>query len=442
MTGCAGQKKGEYIMKRTFGKVATCLMMAGAMLTGCGAEAAGNISAAAEPKVTAEEPVESGKDAEMEYKGDFDKTLIDFVEEQGYADKNYMVSPTSFRAALALAVAGADTETKQQLLTAMGFENVDELNGWYAQVTEIIDEFDKEIEMDKKEFEREREYFSDDAKAPDGKLTMLNSVWNNTDLNGKFSKDYIKYVEKHYSAEASNVNCNNITDKVNKWVNDGTNGLIPSISNDMSKVNAALVNTLYLKSAWVNSFEEYATKKDTFTTAKGDKIQKDFMNQQDDFRFYEDDKGKLVILPLKGGIDAIFVLGEIDDIQEAVKKASKEDTIVKLPKFEVESSFTDNEFIDYLVGRGAVLPFTPEADFSVMCKDKDWMITDIIQKTKIKVDEDGLEAAAATAIMMTEGIWIKEPQEPKEFIADEPFKFYICGGQYDSEMLFCGQVAE
>ena len=135
MTGCAGQKKGEYIMKRTFGKVATCLMMAGAMLTGCGAEAAGNISAAAEPKVTdagqgidaakgngASQNSESGKNsgaAEIEYKGDFDKTLIDFVEAQGYADKNYMVSPTSFRAALALAVAGADTETKQQLLTAM-----------------------------------------------------------------------------------------------------------------------------------------------------------------------------------------------------------------------------------------------------------------------------------------------------------------------------------
>ena len=224
-------------MKRTFGKVATCLMMAGAMLTGCGAEAAGNISAAAEPKVTeagqndsadkatdAGQNSESGKNsdavkdsdaskaegaaqansgaAEMEYKGDFDKTLIDFVEAQGYADKNYMVSTTSFRAALALAVAGADTETKQQLLTAMGFENVDELNDWYAQVTEIIDEFDKEIEMDKKEFEREREYFSDDAKAPDGELTMLNSVWNNTDLNGKFSKDYIKYVEKHYGIAA------------------------------------------------------------------------------------------------------------------------------------------------------------------------------------------------------------------------------------------------
>ncbi len=57
------------------------------------------------------------------------------------------------------------------------------------------------------------------------------------------------------------------------------------------------------------------------------------------------------------------------------------------------------------------------------------------------MDESGLEAAAATAIIAVEGA-IFEEFKPKEFIADEPFKFYICAGDNDSEMLFCGQIVE
>ena len=373
--------------------------------------------------------------------GDFDKALIEFVENSGCAEENYMVSPTSFRAALALAVAGADTETKDELIHAMGFENMDEVNAWYASVTQIIADFDTYIENDKKVFNSEKQWLPKDAKAPEGSLIMMNSIWNNIDLNGKFGKDYVKYVKKNYSAEAYDVTSDQFTDKANKWVSEGTNGLIPTISNDLSAVNAALINTLYLKSSWVNTFEKYATEQDNFTTISGEKVQKDFMNQQDHFRFYEDSNGKLIVLPLNGGVNAVFVLGDIEDVHDAISKASREDVIVKLPKFEVESAFTENEFIDFLQKRGAGLAFTDYADFSVMCPDTSWMITDIIQKTRIKVDEDGLEAAAATAVMMCESALMIE-DKPKEFIADEPFKFYIFAGEDDSEMLFCGQVVK
>lgn len=372
---------------------------------------------------------------------DFDKTLIDFVNTAGFANQNYMVSPTSFRAALALAVAGADTETKDELIHAMGFNNMAEVNAWYNSVSEIINDFDSDIAAMKANFEEEKKWLPDDAQEPDGALIMLNSIWNNTDLNGKFGKDYMEYVKKNYSAEANDVTSKDITEKVNKWVNDGTNGLIPSISNDLSYANAVLVNTLYLKSSWISCFEDYCTSSGTFTTLGGEKVQKDFMKQQERFRYYEDSNGKLVVLPLNGGIDAIFVLGDITDIQAALIKANYDEVIVQLPKFDVETSFSQNEFIDYLKQQGAGLAFTQNADFSVMCPDAAWLISDIIQKTKIKVDESGLEAAAATAIIAVEGAALEE-FKPKEFIANEPFKFYICSGDNDSEMLFCGQIVE
>ncbi len=423
--------------------VAICSILAVSMLSGC-AEANSTSNDTSESKETQIMPSEDKN--ESTYNKDivnteFDKTLIDFVNNAGFAEQNYMVSPTSFRAALALAVAGADTQTKEELIHAMGFNDMNEVNAWYNSVTEIISEFDSDISAIKANFEEEKEWLPDDAQEPDGALIMLNSIWNNTDLNGRFGKDYLEYVKKNYSAEANDVTSKDITQKVNSWVNDGTNGLIPTISNDLSYANAVLVNTLYLKSSWINCFEDYCTSSGTFTTLGGEKVQKDFMKQQEHFRYYEDSKGKLVVLPLNGGIDAIFVLGDITDLQSALSKTSYEDVIVQLPKFEVETSLSKNELIDFLKEQGAALAFTNDADFSVMCPDTAWLISDIIQKTKIKVDEDGLEAAAATAIIAVEGAALEEIM-PKEFIANEPFKFFICAGDEDCEMLFCGQIVE
>ncbi len=350
---------------------AICSILTVSLLCGC-ADASSTNSAGnsehqenKETQMTTEENKENVPD-KATINTDFNRTLIDFVNNAGFADQNYMVSPTSFRAALALAVAGADTETKAELIHAMGFNDMDEVNAWYSSVTEIISDFDSDLSDRKANFKEEKKWLPDDAQEPDGALIMLNSIWNNTDRNGRFGKDYLKYVKENYSAEANDVTSKNITDKVNKWVNDGTKGLIPYISDDLSYANAVLVNTLYLKSSWINCFEDYCTSSGTFTTLSGEKVQKDFMKQQERFRYYEDSNGKLVVLPLNGGIDAIFVLGDVTDIQSALSKAKYDEVIVQLPKFDVETSFSEQELIHYLNEQGARLAFTPDADFSVM----------------------------------------------------------------------------
>lgn len=418
-------------------KTVVSSVLAASMLVGCGADGDGFLGK------------EEREPIEVEYEeftnftatSEFDKALMDFVESQGYEDENYMVSPTSFRAAMALCIAGADTETKEELIRAMGFESMEEVNAWYGSVLDISESFDDIIKEDKKNFKKNREYYSDDAVAPDGALVILNSIWNNTDKNGKFSSDYLNYVESYYSAEAHDVKAKDITDKVNSYVNDGTRGLIPYVSSDLSKASSVLVNTIYLKSAWLNSFNAYATKEGTFTTSKGEQVTKDFMGQQERFKFYEDEKGKLVVLPLSGGLYAIAVLGDIDDINAALDKAEYQEVYVKLPKFDVETDMSNGEFVEFLKTRGAELAFDDDADFSVMCPDTSWQVSGIIQKTNVKIDEEGLEAAAATAIMM-EATAAQDEEEPKEFIADEPFKFFICGGYNSREVLFCGHIVE
>ena len=372
---------------------------------------------------------------------DFNSSLIKFIEDSGYADQNFMVSPTSFRAALALAVAGADNETKDELLHAMGFNSMEEVTAWYEGVVASEEDFAKWLENAKKDYEEFSQYYGDDSQAPDGSFDLENSIWRNTKSSGELSKKYISYVKENYDATADNVSPDKITDKVNGWINKNTNGLIPSISNNLSAADLILVNTLYLKTSWVTAFEEYATQEDDFTTISGATVKKEFMNQQDRFKYYEDENGKFVVLPMNGGINAVFILGDVDDITSKISEASYEEVAIKLPKFETETSLSENQLIDFCKARGAISPFTEDADFSIMSNDMSLYITDIIQKTKIKLDESGVEAAAATVIMMTEGCEEIEP-EVKEFTADEPFKYMILTDSETPELLFYGQVVE
>ena len=391
-----------------------------------------------------EEAVEETDSLEGEavMSSDFNQSLISFIEASGYESENFMISPTSYRAALALAVAGADGETKDKLIKAMGFETMEEVNAWYASVTESEDAFNEWLKYAKEDFKEYSEYMGDDAKEPDGAFDIQNSIWRNTKASGKLSGSYQKYVKENFGATADNVAPNKITEKVNSWINKNTNGMIPSISNDLSYTELVLVNTLYLRTSWTNEFFEGATHKGTFHALSGDDIEKDFMNNQDHYLYYEDDSCKFVVLPMNGGIRAVFVLGDAENVMENLGKATYETVNVTIPKFENETSFSNNELIDYLKAQGAEIAFTRDADFSLMSDEMSLMITDIIQKTKIKVDETGIEAAAATAIMMTEGAFLEDPEEPKEFTADEPFKYMILTSGENPEMLFYGQIVE
>ena len=378
---------------------------------------------------------------EVDINMDFNSSLIDFIEKYGFADKNYMISPTSFRAALALTVSGADNETKDELLKAMGFNSMDELISWYEGVTASVDSYNNWLKNAQDEFNEYRDYYEDDAQAPDGAFDLENSIWRNTKSSGKLSKKYIEYVKETFGATAENVSEKKITDTVNSWINENTNGLIPSISNDLSYADLILVNTLYLRTSWVNDFFEPATQEGNFRTLSGETAKKDFMSQQDKFRYYEDKNGKFVVLPMNGGINAVFILGEVDDVVSKIANASIEEVAVKLPKFELETSFSENQLIDFCKARGAGQAFTLDADFSLMSDDMKLFISDIIQKTKIKVDEKGIEAAAATAVIMTESCALEEP-EVKEFFANQPFKYMILTDSDSPELLFYGQLVE
>jgi len=108
---------------------------------------------------------------------------------------------------------------------------------------------------------------------------------------------------------------------------------------------------------------------------------------------------------------------------------------VELPKMKLEHTFALN---DSLKAVGVKEAFDEnKADFSQMTGKKDLFISDVLHKAFVEVNEDGTEAAAATAIVMALCGAIMDPNPPKDFIADHPFMFAIISSE-DKTLLFLG----
>lgn len=355
-------------------------------------------------------------------------------------DKNYMISPLSIKMALALAVNGADGTTAEEILNTVGIKDLDAFN---QNSKNMIKKYSKSDIL---------------------KLNIANSIWlNDTNTNQQFSEAYKNTVLDYFNGTAETVNANNAVQKINNWTNEKTNGKIPSIINTPD-FDAALINAIYFKGAWVNDFSEHATHKDVFNGRNGQSGETDFMNQVLSLPYANTDGVHIAELKYKNSSDNFSENGEYlsterhDDIDVSMyllmpdedKKINPYELIMKcknndlfkyvrtdfsMPKFKIEYSCTLNDCLKEL---GIQTAFTDNADFYPMF-DKDTMKIDtVLHKTYIDVDEKGTEAAAVTAIMMecTSAVM----PDPFKLTLDKPFSFVIMDNK-NNEVLFMGEYA-
>ncbi len=381
--------------------------------------------------------------------GNFDVDIRTYLEANGFGNENYILSPLSLRAALCLAIEGADGQTRDELIRAAGFQSYEEVLKWYLSVSEKTERFREDLDRENKILEEEKQYLPEDMFSyADRSFSVANSVWNNRNVSGPFLDSYKEKVGNQYGADVRESTKDTITDDVNGWVNEKTNGMIPRIAQDLSGSAAVLANALYLRTSWTDTFSEHMTKEDDFHCFDGSVSRKDFMEEERHLMYYEDGDTQIVVLPMDGDIQYVMVLGSADRLMEKIQSAESELVHLKFPKLDIESTFGKEDLIGYLSARGAHLAFDRElADFSAMADTsrQPWYIDDIVQKAKIKTDEEGLEASAATVIMMVAGAAFPgEPEQPKEFIADRPFSFFVFSELYGAlpEMLFCGQAVK
>ena len=338
-------------------------------------------------------------------------------------DENYMVSPFSLKAAFALAANGAAGETRDEILAAFDYESLDAYNQAVRAVT------DKSAAGESTVFE------------------VSNAVWLNTDkAQFTFQRAYTKAVSDLFGAQAGTVTDRSAVETVNAWANEKTHGKIKEIIHD-SDFAALLANAVYFNGKWNVPFSGDATTDDLFTCRDGTCHTVPFMRQTGWFEYSETDGARLLSMPYRrdrDGLQADMVLvlpGEKEVRPNALlEKAEWKRTYVsvKLPKFELECAFQLNSVVKAL---GIHQSFdATEADFTPMFGLKYAFLDTVLQNTYLRVDEEGTEAAAVTALAMAGSAMPTELPKPILFHADRPFTFLIRDCE-SGEILFMGEYA-
>ena len=232
---------------------------------------------------------------------------------------------------------------------------------------------------------------------------------------------------------------------MNTWVEKVTSGtieeLLPPGSVDES-TRLVLGNALYFKGAWTNKFDASETRDGEFHLLNGTSVEPPFMSSRDDQYMASYGDLKVLRLPYEQGGDKrqfsmYILLPEAQDgLWSLAQKLSSEPEFldrhiptrkipvgqIKVPKFKISFGFEASEL---LKGLGLQLPFSPEADLSEFVDSPvplKLSISSILHKSYVEVNEEGTEAAAASAIV-TRGTSLR--RQPDYLIADHPFLFLI-----------------
>ena len=335
-------------------------------------------------------------------------------------DSNYMVSPISIKIAFAMVANGANGVTKDEILSTLGIDNLDEFNN-YAK--ELIKAYGENSSME---------------------LKIANSIWLNTDCmpGVDFSESFGKTVSDYYNAKSGTVNDSNAADTINRWISDNTNGKIDNAVSG-SDFLAALVNATYFKADWARQFSQWATKEAEFTNADDTVSNTDFMNMTGYFKYYSDKSVQMISLPYTstksggGGISMYIALtdGGYVNYESIFEKTEVEDVRLSIPKFSIKYDVKLNDILKQLGIKTAFDKYV--AELSPMFNEPgEYYIEKATHKTYIDVDENGTEAAAATVIEVAPTSMPID--DPIEFTANRPFVFFI-RDDLSGEILFMGE---
>jgi len=264
------------------------------------------------------------------------------------------------------------------------------------------------------------------------------------------------FIETGFDFSASNV-----ASVVNAWVSDNTNGLIDSVLDDgvdYSDWRLLALNAIYLNATFASQFVPYMTSAQNFYADSGRSTPLSdihLMHQTAHFPYYtdgayqflkfafrgDDDLFALFVLPINRALYATqnALLTDVGAVQDAIANLQSTRVALALPKLSIETKY---DLIPALQALGMNAAFDASAaDFSGITDDADLVIDAVIHKAMVEMDENGLLAAAVTAI----GVGITSvviEDEPVLFKADHPFQMFIVDGKNENTILFMGQVNE
>ena len=366
-------------------------------------------------------------------------------EVNGYADfanllsaailsgtRNQNLSPISVYLAMAMVAEGANGDTQAELLRLLGCRSIEELRGVCGAMLETLS-----IDLEH------------------STLDMHNSLWMASEIGGMpvaFHTNYLDTLAEIYRSEANVVEfgTQSASRQIANWINEHTRGKInvdPSALNFDPSTLAVLINTIYLKDGWGETFDPGSTAPDTFHGYDGD-MTVDYMHRFDRnsfvrfgdgwmaYRVYLSSVGYVTFVLPDEGVALEKLLGSPDAIDKLLHQGYdvKYDVSLMIPKFRFQDKM---ELTEVLTALGLDLSFTPAADFSGM-SDTPCCIDSVIQESYIGVDENGVEAAAYTMVSMRNTAYLPQELEKLDFHLTRPFFYAI--ESFDGQLLFIGTV--
>ncbi len=331
-------------------------------------------------------------------------------------NKSFICSPFSVAIDLAMTANGVKGQARKEILTTLGFDDDDisKYNSFCKTIIEGLPALD----------------FTSTVK-------LANAVI--TDLSYPVKKDFKSITESSFYSLTESLPFEKwelVQNRINKWINDSTEGLIQGIIGEQNpNVVAFLLNTLYFKAKFSESFNSEQTCKKTFHAVSKD-TSLDFMNGEFELPFSSKESVSALSIPFgKGNYDFTILLPEKEcDMTEVLKTLNTDfddlhdkmtycNVKVSIPKFNTASSY---EFIPTLMNMGIYKIFDP-SDFSEMVNTSNPLaISSVLHDAVFSIDENGVEAAGITAIMAS-GISPVERSDLREinFTADHPFVYLI-----------------
>ncbi|MCR5611656.1 MAG: hypothetical protein K6F68_07525 [Clostridiales bacterium] len=335
-------------------------------------------------------------------------------------DKNVVWSPINVYLALAMLAEATAGETRKQILTLLGSNDMEAVR---ANAMALMN----------------AESNDDGVSAS----LLANSLWLNK--RWSFYEDTLKLLANSYSASSywGDPGDPAFTLALRQWLNDNTGGLlkeaVDNVELDADTV-LAIASTLYFKAAWENEFNKERTSTETFHAPSGD-IKTDFMHGtigSMESLYYQGESFTAVRQALKSEANSVWYLlpNEGVSIEEMLEKEglafinsdksmAKSGFIVNItvPKIDVSSEL---DLKEALVKLGVTDCFGP-ADFSPLCPNpEDLYVSKVTHAARVKTDEEGVEAAAFTVIIVERNA---APVEHPivEFVLDRPFVMVITG---------------
>lgn len=287
---------------------------------------------------------------------------------------------------------------------------------------------------------------SDAWTFPIANAETANAVW--VDDDSELKDGFRDSAAENWQADAQTVDfAGDAKDRVNAWAKEKTKGKIEKLLSELpDDVSVVLTNTIYFKAPWAAPFDPESTETGAFTKSDGSKVDAHFMVSHGTVKSGNYSAMQVFALPFgaEGQPDGttmyILLPPKFTDVTgldpftdlAALEAAVTDDVHIKLPRFNAEGGGD-------MTATLASSAYNPLFQTKLVeMADDEPMISMVVQKCVVKIDEAGAEAAAATAVAVTRTSLQKD--HPVIEI-DRPFYFVITDGT-SPVPLFAGYVAE